>query len=132
MVELLSVEKRHLIAEHGHVTHRDFRDAWDRSWTQMVIERAFPHATVHRRNWRRALVGTQPEFRAAFLDEPSAFSFAAARLSEAAEGMCLHLEPAQLGTAILAAVGYVEGPEDVAAAVRASDAARAFVECAAA
>ncbi len=126
MVELLAVEKKRLLAERGYVTSQDFSVAWDECWWTMKLERAWPHATVHRRGWRRAQERTRREMRAAFLDEPTPFALAAERLSEAAAGMCLHLEPEQVGKALLAAMAYVQiDDEDVA--VRASTAAHAFV-----
>ncbi len=45
----------------------DFRAAWDRSWATMVDERAWPHATKHRRAWREAMNRTRPKCRAAFI-----------------------------------------------------------------
>lgn len=50
-----------------------FEAAWDRSWRTMVQERAWPHATQRRREGRRALQETKPEFRACFLGLPTAF-----------------------------------------------------------
>lgn len=50
-----------------------FEAAWDRSWQVMVTERAWPHATQRRREGRRALIETKPEFRACFLGLPTAF-----------------------------------------------------------
>lgn len=126
MVELLTIEKRRLLAEHGHVTRQDFEEAWERCWHVMVLERAWPHATRHRRAWRQAQDETKLECCAAFLGEPTPFSFAATRLEEAASGMCLRLPPEQLGRAILAVISYCE-VDDERAAVNASNAAQRFV-----
>lgn len=126
MVALLAVEKKRLLSENGAVTRQDFEAAWERCWEVMVDERGWPHATIHRRAWKRAQKRTRREIRAAFLDEPTPFAFAAERVSEAASGMCLHLEPEQLGKALLAAMAYVE-IEDEDTARRASAAASAFV-----
>lgn len=128
MVELLSIEKSRLLRDKGHVDRHDFEIVWARSWHTMVTERAWPHSTVHRRAWRNAMVFAKSECEAAFVGKPSAFAFAAERLTEAAGGMCLWLEPAEVGRAILAAMAYVDLPEDdVARSSRASIAAVAFV-----
>lgn len=75
MVELLAERKRTLLRECGVVTAEDFEVAWEASWTQMVAERAWPHATVHRRQWRRAMEeAMMPEARACWLGQPTAFS----------------------------------------------------------
>lgn len=127
MVELLADWKRIIIEVDGRQpTLADFQMAWDRSWEIMVIERAWPHATKHRRAWRQVQDETKAECCAAFLDTPSPFAFAARRIAEAAEGMCLRLAPEQLGKALLAAVAYVEAP-DIEHAELASDAAAMFV-----
>lgn len=126
MVELLAIEKQRLLATNGIVTRTDFEVAWHRSWETMKVEHYWPHATLHRRSWRRAQKRTRREMRAAFLDEPTPFSFAAARITEAAANMCLHLEPEQVGRALLAAMSYVE-IEDEDTAWRASNAANVFV-----
>jgi hypothetical protein len=74
MVELLAVEKRRLLAEHGRVTVEDFEVAWVECWAVMRSERAWPHATVHRRAWRKAMnEALKPEARACFLGEPTGF-----------------------------------------------------------
>ncbi len=78
----------------------------------MVDERGWAHATKHRRNMRRSMRSMRGECRAAFLDRPTAFSFAAGRLSEAADGMCLRLEPTQLTAAMLSALAYVSTERD--------------------
>lgn len=126
MVELLAAEKKRLIAEKGHVTRQDFDAAWSSCWEAMRREHSWPHATDQRREWRRAQQRTRREMRAAFLGEPTPFAFAAGRMSEAASAMCLHLDPEQLGKAMLAAMAYVE-IDNVAAAERASDAASLFI-----
>lgn len=126
MVELLAAEKKRLIAEKGHVTRQDFEAAWASCWEAMRREHSWPHATNQRREWRRAQQRTRREMRAAFIGEPTPFSFAAGRVAEAASGMCLQLEPEQVGRALLAAMAYVE-IDDVAAAERASFAAGDFI-----
>ncbi len=128
MVTLLAAEKKRLLAENGHVTRQDFETAWDVCWDVMVLERAWAHNTPQRRNWRHAQQMTKAECRAAFLDVPTPFATAAARLTEVAGGMCLQLEPEQVGKALLAAITYVDLPEaDLARSVRAANAAHAFV-----
>ncbi len=126
MVTLLAAEKRRLLAENGRVTRQDFETAWEACWEAMRKEHAWAHATHTRRDVRRTQRSTRRELRAAFLDEPTPFSFAAGRLSDAAGAMCLSLEPEQLGRALLAAMAYVE-IKDEASAIRASDAASTFV-----
>ncbi len=128
MVALLAAEKRRLLAENGHVTRRDFETAWEACWEIMVLERAWPHNTGHRRAWRQAQDETKAECCAAFLGEPTPFAAAAERLTEVAGGMCLQLAPEQVGRALLAAIAYVELPEDdVARGKRASTASSVFV-----
>lgn len=108
MVQLLADEKRRLLADKGRVTHRDFDEAWDRCWALMVTERAWPHATEHRRAWRAAMVATRSEARASFVGEPTAFAYAAGRLSIAAAGMCVVIAPAEIPKTLLAAIAMVE------------------------
>jgi hypothetical protein len=108
MVELLSMEKSRLIAENGTVTSHDFDAAWQLAWQVMVAERAWPHATKHRRAWRAAMLATRSEARAAFLGEPTAFAHVAERLSVAAAGMCVTIEAAQIPKTLLAAIALVE------------------------
>lgn len=112
MVELLAVEKRRLIAQKGHVTRQDFDEAWQACWWAMVLERSWAHNTYNRRSTRAAMLATRSEVRAAFLDEPTAFATAIERLSGAARGMCLELEPEQATAALLAAIAYVETEDD--------------------
>lgn len=126
MVELLAAEKRRLLAEGSGITRADFDEAWERCWEIMVLERAWPHATVHRRAWRQAMVATRRECRAAFVGDPTPFAFAAERLTEVAGGMCLQLSTEQIGKALLAAIAYVD-VDDEAQAERASTAANVFV-----
>ena len=128
MVELLAAEKHRLLAAEGHVTRNDFRRAWLMAWDVMVLERAWPHASRHRRMWREAMVAMRPEMEAAFLDAETPFSAAAGKLSSAAARMCLQLEPEQVGRALLAAMTYVDLPaDDESLSRRASNAAYKFV-----
>jgi hypothetical protein len=119
MVALLAVEKRRLIAANGAVTRQDFEAAWDRCWHVMVLERAWAHATRFRRGSRMAMLSTKPEFRAAFLDEPTAFAFAVERLTMAASNMCLELGTAQVPFALISAIGYAPTPTERVEAVAA-------------
>ena len=118
MVELLVAEKKRVLAQHGSVDRHDFEAAWDWCWAIMVTERAWPHATVHRRAWRTAMIATKSEMRAAFVGDRTAFAEVAYSLAIAAEGVCVWLEPEQIPSALLAAIAYVESPEggDVLAA----------------
>lgn len=128
MRQLLKGEKRHLLAANGDLTRKDFDAAWEKCWDIMLREHAWAHATKHRRASRRAMVATRREYRAAFLDEPTPFAFAAGRLESAADGMCLRLDPDQLGKALLAAIAYVElDPDDLDLSVRAADNAYTFL-----
>jgi hypothetical protein len=111
MVELLAVEKERVLAEGRDVTRHDFEEAWAKCWNHMIAERAWPHATIHRRAWRSAMIATRSETRAAFVGDPTPFAFVTYRLVEAAEGMCVWLEPEQIPKALLAAIAYVESPE---------------------
>jgi hypothetical protein len=129
MVELLAVEKRRLLAEGRDLRNLaacEFDEIWETCWEVMVLERGWPHATKHRRAWRQAQDETKEECLLAFRDAPSPFAFAARRIAEVAEGMCLRLAPEQVGKALLAAVAYVE-VDDEHAAGRASVAASIFV-----
>lgn len=74
MVELLADHKRAVLAHHGRVTEADFEVAWEAAWAAMVTERAWPHATVERRGWRKAMLeAMRPEARACYLGQPSGF-----------------------------------------------------------
>lgn len=51
-----------------------FERAWDEAWSVMVTERAWPHATEHRRQWRKGMEeAMKPEARACFLGLPTAY-----------------------------------------------------------
>jgi hypothetical protein len=83
MVELLTIEKRALLALGVELTDEHFELAWQAAWTLMVHERAFPHATIHRRSWRAALIGTKPEMCACFVGRETGFARYLAALAEA-------------------------------------------------
>jgi len=83
MVELLAHEKKCLLETKGCLTGEDFEAAWERCWQIMVTERAWPHATTHRRAWRAAMLDCKPETRASFLDQPSGFSRYVGAIAEA-------------------------------------------------
>ena len=74
MVELLSEAKRRLIAEQGMVTEADFNREWEAAWALMVAEKAWPHATEHRRQWREAMRSTRADYGAAFLGVETPYS----------------------------------------------------------
>lgn len=59
-----------------------FEAAWERSWQTMVQERAWPHATKHRRAWRLAMRDCKPETRACFLGLPTGYSRYIERIAE--------------------------------------------------
>lgn len=111
MVELLTIEKRRLLAEHGRVTRQDFEEAWERSWELMRVEHAYPHATPHRRGWRKAMNASRGEYRAAFLDRRSGFGLVAAQITGAALRGHLSPTPVEMAKAVLAATAYAaHGP----------------------
>jgi hypothetical protein len=112
MTDLLAADKRRLLAEHGYVTLHDFEQAWAQSWEVMVLEHAWPHATVHRRGWRTAMLATRSELRAAWLGQPTAFAVAVERLTDIAPGP-LDLE--RVPKILLACMGYTAGPDDLGA-----------------
>lgn len=74
MVELLTEAKARLLAEGVTLTVEVFDREWDAAWRLMVTERAWPHATEHRRQWRAAMRDTRSEFQAAFLGVETAYS----------------------------------------------------------
>ena len=126
MVELLTIEKRRLLAVNGYVTTSDFRAAWERCWEIMVDERAWPHATRFRRGWRAAQFATRREMCAAFVNSPTAFSTATEQLVVAASRMGVTIHVDDLPRALLAAIAYVQGEDELEAA-RDHAAARVFV-----
>jgi hypothetical protein len=129
MVTLLADWKRCIrTVDQRDPTMEDFRRAWDRSWEIIVLEKGWAHNTPLRRAMRQIQDETKEECAAAFIDVPTPFSFAAHRLSEVAGGMCLRLEPEQIGKALLAAIAYVELPaDDLALSIAAANAANRFV-----
>lgn len=108
MVELLAAEKRRLLAENGMLTGEDFETAWCECWMVMVSERAWPHATEHRRHWRVAMIATKSEMRAAFLGQPTSFATLATGFTVAARRLRVELTAEDLPTVILGAIqaGY--------------------------
>jgi hypothetical protein len=90
MVELLADAKRDLLERGVELTPRVFERAWAEAWEVMIAERAWPHATEHRRQWRAAMIAAKGEMRAAFLGRPTMF----ARISESllAAGARLEVE----------------------------------------
>lgn len=128
MAALLAAEKRRMLADGRELTVRDFEEAWAACWAVMVHERAWPHATVHRRAWRQVQARTKDEFRAAFLDAPTPFALAAGRLMSAADKCGEPLSSTQLSKALLAMIVLVELPEnEVDTLDAASSAARQFM-----
>lgn len=109
MTALLIEEKRRLLADQGYVTLDDFNQAWQTSWHVMILEHAWPHATQHRRGWRRAMIATRSEARAAWLGEPTSFAAAVQRLTDLA-GM--PLDPPRVTKALLALIEYTAIPDD--------------------
>lgn len=115
MVQLLLAEKRRMLADGRTLTRRDFEAAWDACWEVMVGERAWPHATEHRRYWRMMMASTKNETRAAFLDQPTPFSTLAASLTAAARRFRIDLSPEELPMVFIRAIqaGYSVSDEDV-------------------
>lgn len=58
----------------GARTRAGFEDAWETAWRLMISERAYPHRTTERAQWREALASTRPEFRAAYIGAETAYS----------------------------------------------------------
>lgn len=86
MVVLLAEQKRQLLETRQVLTVEDFEAAWDLCWTLMVTERAWPHATVERRGWRKAMLeAMKPEARACFVGSPTGFYRYVDALAEAME-----------------------------------------------
>lgn len=75
MVELLAAHKRACLRDDGTVTTDDFDRAWARCWEVMVDERAWPHATDLRRQWRTGMRLSRHEYRAAFLSLPAGIAW---------------------------------------------------------
>lgn len=50
----------------GARTLAGFEDAWETAWRLMISERAYPHRTEERAQWREALKAAKPEFGAAY------------------------------------------------------------------
>lgn len=119
MAELLADARRELLAIDVVLDEADFDRAWDESWDRMRSERAWPHATEHRRQWRVAMVATRSEMRAAFLGRPTMFGDLANSLMSAAARQGVVLEPEQLPKVILGAIAFgysvVGDHEEVAA-----------------
>lgn len=109
MMDLLVVEKQRTIDARGAVTLADFEAAWQTSWDTMICEHAWPHATQHRRGWRRAMIATRSEARAAWLDQPTAFAVAVGRLTALAGAP---LEPDRVTKALLALIEFTAIPDD--------------------
>lgn len=109
MIELLAVEKRRALDEHGSVTLGGFEEAWSSCWARMIAEHAWPHATQHRRGWRTAMLATRSEARAAWLDMETPFASAVQRLTDVAGAP---LEPARVTRALLDLIGHTAVPDD--------------------
>lgn len=77
-----------------------FERAWDRCWQVMVRQRAWPHATAHRRAWRSAMLDCKPETRACFLGEPTGFQRYVGSIAEAMDDSRFAEENAVAGTLV--------------------------------
>lgn len=108
MSELLLEAKERLIAEAGEVTDADFEREWDGAWETMVAERAWPHASIHRRQWRAAMIATKSEARAAFVGRETNFSRVAQALLAAAPGVDVQITYKELPVVMAGAIraGY--------------------------
>jgi hypothetical protein len=108
MVELLAEAKARLLAERQSVTSADFEREWSAAWDVMTAERAWPHATEHRRQWRVAMLATKSETRAAFLDRPTTFGSLAQSLTAASARLHIALAPEDLPHVLIGAIqaGY--------------------------
>jgi hypothetical protein len=58
----------------------EFEEAWESALGQMTRERAWPHATIERKQWRLAVTASRAEMRRCYMDEPSAFGLIVAAI----------------------------------------------------
>lgn len=63
--ELLAASKERGVA---------FDDAWRRAWAQMTAEKAWPHNTEQRAEWKSILEGTREEWRRNYEGEDAPFA----------------------------------------------------------
>jgi len=104
MADLLVERKRQLLAEGVELTRAHFEQAWREAWEIMVQERAWPHATEHRRQWRSAMLACKGEMRAAFLDRPTMFARVSEALAAAGERMDVRVRVEDLPRVFLGAI----------------------------
>lgn len=104
MADLLVDAKRELLDQGVDLTPRVFDAAWRRAWEAMVEERAWPHATEHRRQWRSAMIACKSEMRAAFLDVETPYSRISETFVKASERVEVDLTPADMPRAFIGAI----------------------------
>jgi hypothetical protein len=120
MTDLLVACKRELLDAQVELTPRVFEVAWTDAWETMIGERAYPHATEHRRQWKAALLACKSEMRAAFLGAPTPFGRLADALSAASVRMEVEMTVADLPRAFLGAIAAygATGEDEVVGDVR--------------
>jgi hypothetical protein len=125
MADLLAQRKRELLDAEVELTPRVFEQAWAECWELMIGERAYPHATEHRRQWKATLIACKSEHRASFLGRATPFGRLADVLMAAAARQEIEMSPADLVRAILGAVGAYGATGDDEAPEVAQEAMRA-------
>jgi hypothetical protein len=104
MADLLLERKVRLLDDGVELTRHVFEAAWCEAWEVMVAEKAWPHATEHRRQWRAAMISCKTEMRAAFLDEPTMFARISDALMAAADRMEVDMRLTDLPPAFIGAI----------------------------
>lgn len=104
MASLLLDRKIALLDDDVELTRAVFEVAWADAWEVMVAEKAWPHATEHRRQWRAAMITCKAEMRAAFLDEPTMFARISEALLAAGARMEVDMQVSDLPKAFIGAV----------------------------
>jgi hypothetical protein len=62
------------LARRGERTDAGFEEAWETALDVMKSERAYPHRTQPRHEWKAAIEAAKSEFRASYLRIDTAFS----------------------------------------------------------
>jgi hypothetical protein len=104
MADLLLERKLRLLADGVELTRQAFEAAWAEAWEVMVAEKAWPHATEHRRQWRSAMISCKAEMRAAFLDQPTMFAQISDALLAAGVRMEVDMQVSDLPRAFIGAI----------------------------
>lgn len=124
-VELIALAEREDLPVEDVLTPRAFQVAWTAAWEVMVEERAWPHATEHRRQWRAAMIACKGEMRAAFLGRPTTFARIAEALTAAGERMEVDVTVEDLPRAFLGAIAAYGATNESEAPAEAREAMQA-------